>query len=302
MQWSILIVLSTVLGAFVINTEGTENDLSLEDTITQKVDGRIVNGTKAQLAQFPHMVSLRRRYTSSHFCGASIISEKWILTAAHCMYRNDELLSPASFYVFTGGVKLDDKEVSPRQVRYIKDLYVHPDFDDSYLVNDVALLLVMTLLSLTAKIISINEIYKFFVQIFMNGRDVSNDLMYLKMPLLSPPICKKLLRKITKMTNGQICAGYLEGQRDACQGDSGGPLMCNGSLTGIVSGGSGCARPELPGFYSEVAYYKNWIERVQSAADSCCKCACQRNVSNSSVTVTYGTLLLLIIGIYLSIY
>ncbi|XP_037092981.1 serine protease 30-like [Pollicipes pollicipes] len=64
---------------------------------------------------------------------------------------------------------------------------------------------------------------------------------------------------------GQLCAGYKVGGKDACQGDSGGPLVVstNGTYTlvGIVSAGIGCARPSLPGIYTDVHHYAKWIAR-----------------------------------------
>lgn len=45
-------------------------------------DGRIVGGKDADIEDFPYQVSLR--FLDDHFCGASILSEKYVLTAAHC--------------------------------------------------------------------------------------------------------------------------------------------------------------------------------------------------------------------------
>ncbi|XP_015109857.1 trypsin [Diachasma alloeum] len=312
MQWIIPTFFSVVFGFLVISMEGTENEL-LPDTVTFKADGRIVNGSKAICAQFPHMVSLRRRWTSSHFCGGSIIGQKWILTAGHCMFRNNEVMGPSTFYVVVGGVNLDDKEVAPRQVRYIDQLFVHPAYDGTYLVNDAALLLLQEPLVLTTPYVQAIPLAKITPE---NGTEcivsgwgylkeddpvVSKDLMYVNLPLLSRPTCKTLLKRVTKMTDGQICAGYIDGLRDACQGDSGGPLICNGNLTGIVSGGRGCARPDLPGFYTEVAHYRDWIDKIQSSGGSCCMCACDRKNSRSSATAA-STSLTSAIVIFLSIY
>jgi len=43
------------------------------------------------------------------------------------------------------------------------------------------------------------------------------------------------------------------------QGDSGGGMVCNGVLSGVVSGGKGCAFPRLPGIYADVYHYLDWI-------------------------------------------
>ena len=66
------------------------------------------------------------------------------------------------------------------------------------------------------------------------------------------------------LTEGQICAGIEnQGGKDSCQGDSGGSLWHKKSgkiyQVGIVSSGRGCARPDAPGIYTNVGYYRNWI-------------------------------------------
>lgn len=85
--------------------------------------------------------------------------------------------------------------------------------------------------------------------------------MFVEVPTISDEECEDLYYSAWYDTDpSMICAGNVqEGGIDACQGDSGGPLVANGELIGIVSWGEGCARPERPGVYTEVAYYSDWI-------------------------------------------
>lgn len=52
------------------------------------------------------------------------------------------------------------------------------------------------------------------------------------------------------------------------QGDSGGGMVCDGVLTGVVSGGEGCASPRLPGVYSDTFYYRDWIASHMNANET----------------------------------
>lgn len=123
--------------------------------------------------------------------------------------------------------------------------------------------------------------------------------MYVDLPILSTKQCRELLKNVTDLPEGMYCAGYIEGGRDACQvmciilnyiyilhyilyfishdrrilwclifqiyqGDSGGGMVCNGVLTGIVSGGNGCALPGFPGVYADVFHYLDWIKTESS--------------------------------------
>jgi secreted trypsin-like serine protease len=68
------------------------------------------------------------------------------------------------------------------------------------------------------------------------------------------------------VTENMIAAGLPEGGRDACQGDSGGPFVVRDGggrwlLAGVTSWGIGCARPGLPGLYTRLSRYWNWIDQ-----------------------------------------
>jgi secreted trypsin-like serine protease len=66
----------------------------------------------------------------------------------------------------------------------------------------------------------------------------------------------------------QLCAGNYQYTKDTCQGDSGGPLMyqANGQwiVSGVVSYGDECAKPNYPGVYTRVSYYVTWIQTMSS--------------------------------------
>uniref|UniRef100_A0A672FJ68 Peptidase S1 domain-containing protein n=1 Tax=Salarias fasciatus TaxID=181472 RepID=A0A672FJ68_SALFA len=90
----------------------------------------------------------------------------------------------------------------------------------------------------------------------------SNDLREVEVPVVGNRQCNCNLG-VGRITDNMLCAGLTEGGRDACQGDSGGPLVSRqGGVwvqLGIVSFGSGCANPGLPGVYTRVSRYMSWI-------------------------------------------
>ncbi|KAK0075483.1 hypothetical protein PV325_006827 [Microctonus aethiopoides] len=237
------------------------NDTFISNGGLVKIDGRIVNGTKATTGEFPYIVSLRRTTTKSFFCGGNVINERWILTAGHCMFQNDKLISESSILVIGGELQLNPPSIK-RQTSYVTKRILHPQYDHDYLKNDIALLLMKTpfiinsylnliQLALTMPAPGTKCIVAGWGYLEENNHIPSNDLMYVELPLLSNVICEKLLGDLIYIGPSIFCAGYEEGTKDSCQGDSGGPLVCNGLLTGIVSGGEGCARPKRPGFYTK---------------------------------------------------
>lgn len=86
----------------------------------------------------------------------------------------------------------------------------------------------------------------------------------MSVPLVENEECASSYLGYGDITERMLCAGYKAGQKDACQGDSGGPLVANGVLIGVVSWGAGCARPGLPGVYTNLADpgLRVWISTV----------------------------------------
>ncbi|XP_014476741.1 PREDICTED: trypsin-2-like [Dinoponera quadriceps] len=91
-----------------------------------------------------------------------------------------------------------------------------------------------------------------------SNRGSGTYLRHVRVPLISAMKCP--MPNINIET--QVCAGLLEGGRDACKGDSGGPLICNGTQVGIISWGEGCALPNSPGVYSRVDFYLDWLNET----------------------------------------
>uniref|UniRef100_A0A8C4WRE5 Peptidase S1 domain-containing protein n=1 Tax=Gopherus evgoodei TaxID=1825980 RepID=A0A8C4WRE5_9SAUR len=94
------------------------------------------------------------------------------------------------------------------------------------------------------------------------------NLQCINIPILSNAQCEGFYPRM--ITSTMLCAGYLEGGKDACQvrandHDSDGPLVCNGELQGIVSWGIGCAQKDQPGVYTKVCSLLPWIESTMAA-------------------------------------
>jgi len=86
-------------------------------------------------------------------------------------------------------------------------------------------------------------------------------LRRVQVPLVNQSVCSEKYKQYGGVTERMICAGYMEGGKDACQGDSGGPMVNEeGVLVGVVSWGYGCAKPNYPGVYSRVAHAREWIK------------------------------------------
>ncbi|XP_061765406.1 serine protease 27-like [Nerophis ophidion] len=233
------------------------------------VRARIVGGEDAEEGSWPWQASVQ--FFGSHFCGGSLINKEWVMSAAHCFFSND----PSGLSVSLGRLNLQG--INPNEVSRIVDTVIlHPDYNSVTFDNDIALLRLLSPVTFTDYIRPVCLAAS--SSNFISGTDSwvtgwgriqegvllpsPQTLQEVEVPVVGNKQCN-CQYGVGSITDNMICAGLLEGGRDACQGDSGGPMMSEQNSiwiqSGIVSFGVGCARPDLPGVYTRVSRYQSWI-------------------------------------------
>uniref|UniRef100_U3JU13 Uncharacterized protein n=1 Tax=Ficedula albicollis TaxID=59894 RepID=U3JU13_FICAL len=222
---------------------------------------RVVGGTDVSPGRWPWQVSVVQG--SQHRCGGSVLAPEWILTAAHCVQ------SPApAWQVFAGIVARSS--LGPEAGVPVREIIAHPLYNDSSLDYDIALMRLRVPLNFSAACLPPppQDLLQ-GTPCWVSGWGSTTPAGTLKealVPLIGTRRCNSSCVYKGELTARMLCAGHLQGQVDACQGDSGGPLVCwDGStwrLVGVVSWGQGCAEPNHPGVYSNVAQLLPWIHQV----------------------------------------
>ncbi|KAM9330415.1 plasma kallikrein [Gastrophryne carolinensis] len=239
----------------------------------QPVDpaSRIVGGKDSSKGEWPWQVSMHLKMSYSnnkHVCGGSIISNQWIVTAAHCV---SQFRIPRYWIVYGGISNLSD--ITPLTPSFdVEKIIIHPKYIGAENGSDIALLKLKSPMSYNDHQQAICLPPRDFVipkMCWVTGWGYTEESGYTsevlqkaQVPPKLRPECQKSYPEQT-LSDKIICAGYKEGQIDSCKGDSGGPLACEVQntwyLTGITSWGEGCARPDKPGVYTQVTEFIDWI-------------------------------------------
>ncbi|CAH0384242.1 unnamed protein product [Bemisia tabaci] len=254
----------------------------------QGINGRIKNPVfvdgDSEFGEYPWQVAILKKdpQESVYVCGGTLIDQLHIITAAHCVKSYTEY----DLRVRLGEWDVNhDVEFYPYVERDVVGLVVHPEFYAGTLYNDIAVLRLDKPVDFTqSPHISpacLPDQYSDYAgtrcwttgwgkDAFGEQGKYQNILKEVDVPVVGFQQCQSQLQQTRlgydfKLHPGFVCAGGEEG-KDACKGDGGGPMVCERGGTwqvvGIVSWGVGCGKYGVPGVYTKVAYYLDWIRQV----------------------------------------
>jgi len=232
-------------------------------------------GNEAIKHSVPWIVSLR--VPNGHVCGGTLIRVRpdreetdIVVTAAHCM---EAVTFP--FDVVAGAHYKWTAEPGEKRIQVARNID-HPQYKKPFgHANDITILKLSQPIKFNDNIQPAclpdkNETPADNTKGIVAGWGYTasgsngewpDKLMNVGVPVMGTQECQKYYKLDPP---SMICAGYVQGGKDACQGDSGGPYTTWGrkgyTLHGVVSFGNGCALANAPGVYARVSNYIDWIQ------------------------------------------
>lgn len=239
------------------------------DPMSLDVNMSIVNGRPSAECSWPWQISTRMR-PDQHWCGGTLISPEWVLTAAHCRTGLKLLVAGST-----------DKAARNRgtwQERVPVKEILHPSYNKPIReANDLMLVKVDKPFELTDCVNTaclptgrVRSGKSCWITGWGTLRSNARGPTQLQEAAVDIKECAGSKYDPKTITEEMMCANgeTIDGKTtDACQGDSGGPLVCESSagvweVQGATSWGMGCALTDYPGIWSSVTDNLDWIYKT----------------------------------------
>eukprot|EP00092_Neocalanus_flemingeri_P070662 GFUD01086752.1.p1 GENE.GFUD01086752.1~~GFUD01086752.1.p1 ORF type:complete len:329 (+),score=88.38 GFUD01086752.1:160-1146(+) len=235
----------------------------------------------SEFGEWPWQVSFMhwREGSFYHKCGAALLTDNWVATAAHCL----DGVHPEDVLLRMGEYDTENHFPEPytTQDRDVQIVALHPDYDPISLSNDLVLLRFKEPVRFQPNIVPIcipadDEDHAGetgwvtgWGRLFQDG-PFPPVLKELDLPILNNTECEASFKRAgywEEIPDIFICAGYRDGRKDTCEGDSGGPMAVlrqdgRYELAGILSWGIGCGQRNRPGVYTRVSTFRDWVNHV----------------------------------------
>lgn len=243
-----------------------------------KNPSRIVGGTETGVNEYPMMCALVDFSTKKPYCGCTIIYNKYMVTAAHCVNRRNTTEI---------GVLIGDHDYSvgndtnASRIFGVLNTLIHPNYVEQKNLNDIALIEVRGEIQYNDRVGPACLPFQHSQDSFGGDRvtalgwgatefggEGTTTLQQVQMSVLTNLQCKK---NYPKVSIDQICT--YEKDKDTCAMDSGGPILWenptshNLVLAGVINYGVGCAL--LGSVNSRVGAYVDWITQSTPDANYC---------------------------------
>ncbi|KAG5679819.1 hypothetical protein PVAND_009357 [Polypedilum vanderplanki] len=242
----------------------------------------IVGGQRVNEIEFPHMAAIGYKSNEENIsfkCGGSLISELYILTAAHCELVH-EYGPPVA--VKLGIIYIHDSGPNAQLID-IESFISHPQYQSAEKYFDIALIKLKSFVKFDeyvrpACVCQLTSEWNKAIAVGFGKTQYENDkgsphLMKVLLSYVDRATCVATYQSYKLLKNGiidsQFCAGERKGNKDSCQGDSGGPLQivmsepyCMYNIIGITSFGKFCGFANSYGVYTNVTSFIDFIESI----------------------------------------